>query len=183
MDRLASLEERLRPLMVAALGGDTRSYDRLLRDLSAHLRRYFARRMSDAAVVEDLFQETLLAIHRHRATWDTGRPLTVWIHAIARYKLIDHFRRSGRRATVPIDDVADFVADDRSETAEAVDRRDLETTLGVLPKRTGDMIRQVKVEGRSIAEVSAATGMSESAVKVSIHRGLKVLMARFGGQG
>jgi len=183
MDRLKVLEDRLRPLMVAALAGDAGAYDRLLRELTPYLRSYFSRRAQSslAAHVEDLVQETLLAIHRHRATYDPQRPLTAWTHAIARYKLIDLARRTGRRSSVPIDDVSDFLADERSETSEAMARRDIDVMLSGLPERTRDLIRRVKLDGQSLAQVSSATGLSETAVKVAVHRGVKTLIARFGG--
>ena len=46
-----------------------------------------------AAPAEDLVQETLIAIHSRRATYDPGQPFTAWVYGIARYKLIDEFRR------------------------------------------------------------------------------------------
>ena len=51
----------------------------------------------------------------------------------------------------------------------------LERLFGVLPGAQARAIALVKIEGLSIAEASAATGQSESLVKVNIHRGLKKL--------
>ncbi len=101
------------------------------------------------------------------------------MHAIARYKLIDHFRRSKLRTTLPLEeDAAVFAADD---AGSATDRLDVEAALSTIPPRPAELIRQVKLEGASIAEAAARTNMSESAVKVAIHRGLKALTARFSG--
>jgi len=172
-------EARLKPLMLAALAGDRAAYRLLLADLGAHLKRYFARRLSNPAAVDDLVQETLLAIHTRRDTYDPAQPLTAWVHAIARYKLIDHFRRSKLRATLPLEDDAAIFADD--DAGSATDRHDVEAALATIPARPADLIRQVKLEGASIAEAAERTGMSESAVKVAIHRGLKALTARFSG--
>lgn len=172
-------EARLKPLMLAALAGDKASYRALLGDLGVHLKRYFARRLANPAAADDLVQDTLLAIHTRRETYDPTQPFTAWVHAIARYKLIDYFRRSKLRATLPLeDDVAVFAADD---AGSATDRRDVEAALSTIPGRPAELIRQVKLEGASIAEAAARTGMSESAVKVAIHRGLKALTARFSG--
>ena len=49
-----------------------------------------------------------------------------------------------------------------------------------VPERQRLPIVHVKIEGLSVAETASLTGMSESAVKVGIHRGLKALAARFG---
>jgi len=40
----------------------------------------------------------------------------------------------------------------------------------------------MKLEGRSVAETMRLTGMSESAVKVGVHRGLKALAAKARGE-
>lgn len=173
------IEARLKPLMLAALGGDKAAYRLLLDQLGGQLRRYFTRRLSNPAAADDLVQDTLLAIHTRRDTYDPAQPLTAWVYAIARYKLIDHFRRQKLRATLPLeDDAALFAADD---AGSATDRRDVAAALATIPPRPAELIRQVKLEGVSIAEAAERTGMSESAVKVAIHRGLKALTARFSG--
>lgn len=174
-------EMRLRGLMLAALDGDAAAYRALLADLSRHLRPYFIRRLTPAfaAQAEDLVQETLLAIHARRLTYDRSRPFTAWLHAIAHHKFVDHVRRQKIRLTVPLEDDAPiFAADDATD---ATARRDLDVVLNTVPPRTGDLIRRTRVHGQSVAEAAAAHGMTETAAKVSIHRGLKSLMARFAG--
>ncbi|MDF2982355.1 MAG: sigma-70 family polymerase sigma factor [Devosia sp.] len=180
MSVTSDMEARLRALMLKALDGDAGAYRMLLEELRRTLRPYFARRLTPglAANSDDLVQDTLMAIHTRRLTYDRNQPLTAWVHAIARYKLIDHFRRSKVRATVPLEDDAALFA--RDDTGDASARMDVDTVLSSLPARRADLIRQVRLEGASIAEAAARSGMSESAVKVSIHRGLKSLADRFG---
>ena len=163
--------------MLKALAGDAASYRALLSALTPHLRAYFVRRLGNADA-EDLVQETLIAIHAKRATYDTSLPFTAWLHAIARYKLIDHFRRARLRRTLPIEEADAVFAEESTESASA--RRDVERLLATLPKARRDLVRQVKIEGLSTAEAAARTGMSESAVKVGVHRALKALSAMIG---
>ena len=86
-------ECRLRELLVQSLYGDAAAYDQFLKALSAHLRAYFRERLFQRSdEVEDLVQETLLAVHNQRHTYRSNQPLTAWVHAIARYKLIDLLR-------------------------------------------------------------------------------------------
>lgn len=174
-------ETRLRGLMLAALDGDAAAYRTLLAELGRHLRPYFTRRLTPAFAshAEDLVQETLLAIHTRRMTYDRARPFTAWLHAIAHHKFVDHVRRQSIRLTVPLDDNAPIFAPDAAEDALA--RRDLNTLLDTIPARTSDLIRRTRVDGASVAEAAAAHGISETAAKVSIHRGLKSLAARFAG--
>lgn len=179
MSDLQALEDRLRSLMLASLAGDAAAYRQLLDDLSGLLRKYFVRRLRDdlSVHVDDLVQEVLLAVHTRRMTYDPDRAFTAWAYAIARYKLVDLLRRNRQSASVPIDDVADFVAD---ETVSPQTALDLASALETLPEKTRDLIRRTKLEGRSVAETAASTGMTESAVKVAVHRGLKSLINRFG---
>jgi RNA polymerase sigma-70 factor (ECF subfamily) len=176
--RVSAAENRLRDLLVRGLAGDAPAYHAFLRELSAHLRAFLRGRLTRLPdEVEDLVQETLLAIHNQRHTYDAGQPLTAWVHAIARYKLIDLLRRrAGRDAlTDPLDDeLAVFAASD-TEAADA--RRDLSRLLERLPERQRLPIVHMKLEGLSVTETVRITGMSESAVKVGVHRGLRALAA------
>jgi RNA polymerase sigma-70 factor, ECF subfamily len=170
-------EARLRALLVQGQAGDGAAYHAFLRELAAHLRGFLRRRLAGLPDdVEDLVQETLLAVHNQRHTYDPGQPLTAWLHAIARYKLVDLFRRRARHEALhePFDET-EIVAEGDAAAAEA--RRDVMQLLGMLPDRQRLPIVHVKLEGLSVAEAAKATGMSESAVKVGVHRGLKALAA------
>ncbi len=169
---MIAAEPQYREWMLAALAGDAAAYRCLLGGLTGHLRAYYMRRVG-AATAEDLVQETLIAIHSRRATYDPGQPLTAWVYGIARYKLIDEFRREKRRAAVPLEDAGELFATDESEALAA--RRDVEKLLRTLPDAKQKLVRAVKIDGASIAEVAAQTGMSETAVKVGVHRAVKSL--------
>ena len=172
------LEDRLKALMVKGQAGDAAAWRELLSLLGGRLRVFFARRIG-VEEVEDLVQETLLAVHRRRMTYDPGQPFTAWAHAVARYKLIDHWRRSRTRQHVPIDDVADWLAAPAGEAPAA--RLDLDRVLELLPTRQRDLVRDVKLEGLSLAEAGRRMGVSEGAAKVALHRALKSLTERVRG--
>jgi RNA polymerase sigma-70 factor, ECF subfamily len=172
-------EERLRRLLVRGLAGDAGAYHAFLRDLGAHLRAFLRKRLARLPdEVEDLVQETLIAVHNQRHTYDTAQPLTAWLHAIARYKLVDLLRQRARRDVLndPLDDDSDVLASSDADAADA--RRDVAKLLDTLPDRQRLPIVHVKLEGRSVAETAQLTGMSESAVKVGVHRGMKALAAK-----
>lgn len=179
MDRLeqASIkEQRLRSLLLQGHAGDEAAYSTFLQEMSAHLRAFLRRRLTRLPdEVEDLVQESLLAIHNQRHTYDPAQPVTAWVHAIARYKLIDFLRRRSLREDCidALDDVDELIG--ASDTAAEDARRDLATLLEQLPERQRLPIQHVKIEGLTVAQTSRLTGLSESAVKIGIHRGLKVL--------
>jgi RNA polymerase sigma-70 factor (ECF subfamily) len=169
---LIAQEAQYRDWMLAALMGDAGAYRKLLEGLTRHLRSYYARRL-DPAAAEDAVQETLIAVHTRRATYDPALPFTAWVYGIARYKLIDEYRRHRRRATVPLDEAADLFSHD--ETEETIARRDVTRLLDRLPPAKRQLVKDIKLEGVSVAEAAKRTGMSESSVKVTVHRALKSL--------
>ncbi len=174
-------ESELKALMLRSLEGDAAAYRRLLQGLRERLISYFGRRLqADPTQAEDLVQETLIAIHAKRATFDPAQPLTAWVYAIARYKLVDHYRRSGRRSFTPIEDEDGLFVEDESAAADA--RHDLARGLAGIPERTRDLLVSVKLHQESIADVALRTGMSQSAVKVAVHRGFNKLTARLRGE-
>jgi len=167
-------EARLKALMLRGLAGDAAAQSALLSAMSGYLRGYFGRRLgAGAADVEDLVQDTLLAIHLKRAAYDPTQPFTPWAYAVARYKLIDHFRRQGVRRAVPLEDAGDLFATENPE--EGAVRRDVERLLATLPERQRKLVVDVRLEGHSMEEAAQRAGMTVTAVKVSVHRALKAL--------
>jgi RNA polymerase sigma factor (sigma-70 family) len=154
-------------LMRAAQAGNGGAYGRLLEEVGAWLRRYYMRRLP-LSMVDDATQDTLIAIHEKRHTYDPARPFEPWLTAVARYKWIDRLRMLKRTATevlteeVPVED---------HETA-VISATILEELLRQLKPAQSQVIRLVKIEGYSVEEASARTGQSISLVKVNIHRGL-----------
>jgi RNA polymerase sigma-70 factor (ECF subfamily) len=181
MSENSATEARMRDLLLRGMAGDGAAYHAFLKELSAHLRAYFRRRLIRLPDdVEDLVQEALLAVHNHRHTYEADQPLTPWVHAIARYKLVDLLRRRADRDALhePLDDeLAVFAA---ADTDAAIARRDVLKLLDQLPARQRLPIRLMKIDGLSVVEAARAAGMSESAVKVGVHRGLKALAKLIG---
>lgn len=169
-------ESGLKRLWLRAQAGDERAYREALVQISGRLRSFFGRRLASLPdEVEDLVQETLIALHLQRGTFDPSSPVTAWVHAIARHKLVDLWRRRGRREALheSLDDL-----DERNHPVvpeEQTARRDLAVLLNTLPLAQQQAIALIKVEGLSVAEASARSGVSASALKVQVHRGLKRL--------
>jgi RNA polymerase sigma factor (sigma-70 family) len=164
--------ERWGRLMIAAQAGERQAYERLLRELDAWLRRYYARRLPRPAA-EDATQETLLAIHAKRHTYAPSRSFGAWVMAIARHKWIDRLREASRFRLVSLDD--EVPVEDQGEAA--ISAAALDNLLGQLKPSQSSVIRLVKLKGLSIARASDATGQSAALVKINIHRGLKKMAA------
>ncbi|MBV9290234.1 MAG: sigma-70 family RNA polymerase sigma factor [Hyphomicrobiales bacterium] len=166
-------------MMKAGMAGDERTYRRLLEDISrfvrAMARSAFNRARMGDAEVEDAVQETLLAIHLKRHTWDMGQKLGPWVSAIARHKIIDAMRRRGGRRIEPIEAFQDFIAAPAEEDPHALS--DAKKLLITLPPRQRDIVQSISLDGQSIAATAARLSMTEVAVRVALHRALKALAA------
>ena len=171
-------EAELSRLLRAAIAGDERAYADFLHRIASVVRGFARRKIVQGGVdPEDVVQETLLAIHVKRHTWRDDAPVLPWVYAIARFKLIDAFRRRGRRIEIEIDDIAETFAEPEAET---VSERDINRALDGLPPAQRSVVSAVSVEGRSIGETAAKFGITETAVRVSLHRGLVAIARRFG---
>ena len=137
--------------MRAANAGDEIAYRRLLEALAPVLRqivrRGFTRSGFGNGDVEDVVQETLLAIHLKRQTWDD--------------------------VELPIDDFLDVLP--AEIPSESLSSRDAERLLSVLSGRQRDVVRAISIEGMSAREAADRFRISEGAVRVALHRGLSAL--------
>jgi RNA polymerase sigma factor (sigma-70 family) len=175
---VANDEASFRQLMLASLDGDALATRALLAGLVPVLRGYYSRRVRSDADIEDIVQDTLIAVHTRRASYDPTRPFAPWLFAVARHKMVDHHRRA--RIHLALDDVAEIESED--DFASAVTARlDIETGLAALGAKQAAVIRATRIDGASVAEVAAREGLSESDVKVSVHRGIKAMTKRIFG--
>jgi RNA polymerase sigma-70 factor (ECF subfamily) len=159
-------------LMAAAQNGHGGAYRRLLGEVSVWLTRYFGRRLPPGDV-DDAVQETLLAIHRRRHTYDPHYPLGPWLAAIAKHKWVDQLRSLGRRPTEQLSENLSIADHETAVVSSSV----LANLLEELRPAQAQAILLVKVQGYSIEDASRETGLSPSAVKMNIHRGLVRLTA------
>ena len=163
--------------MRAANAGDEIAYRRLLEALAPLLRHVVQRGFTHSGFgncdVEDVVQETLLAIHLKRQTWNEGEAITPWVTAIARHKLIDSLRRRGRHVELPIDDFIDVLP--AEIPTERLSSRDAERLLSALSDRQRDVVHAISIEGMSAREAADRFRISEGAVRVALHRGLSAL--------
>jgi RNA polymerase sigma-70 factor (ECF subfamily) len=182
-ESLRRREIGLQALFLSGLKGNQADYGSFLRELGTHLRGFLrARLQRQPDELEDLLQEILLAVHNGRQTYQSDQPLTAWVFAIARYKLADFYRSRSRHDGLndSIDDAEELFAEPCLEPAQA--SRDLDKLLEELPDKQRLPIRHVKLDGLSVAQTAQLTGLSESAVKIGVHRGLKALAAMIRGK-
>lgn len=171
-------ETELAHLMNAADAGDERAYREFLSQSGRLVNEFVRRRVRNGSVdPADIVQETLLAIHLKRHTRRRDVPVTPWLYAIARYKLIDALRQRGRRMETGIDAVAEVAAEPQREELRD---REIEGALNELAPGQRAVVAALSVRGHTVREAADDLGMKESAVRVAFHRGLAVVAAKLG---
>lgn len=175
------LEETLSAAMVAAQAGDARAYRALLQGCMPVIAVTARAQGVRGAAVEDAVQETLLTVHRARASYDPARPFLPWLRAIAKRRAIDIVRRESRRPVETHDPLAyERRADaDSPAPGDGLDARERDACLfgavAALPEGQRQAVEHLALNERSLAETAALTGRSKGALKVNLHRALKAL--------
>ncbi len=168
-------------MMRAANCGDAGAYERLLGEVACVLRTAVSRRLSrlgfGTSEVEDVVQEVLLAIHAKRHTWVESRPLLPWITAITRYKTLDTARRLIRQRRLhvetPVEDWSDWLGQDNPDPDRTLAQA--ERALTTLSQREQGVVQAVAIDGETIRGAAGRLAISEGAVRVALHRGLRRL--------
>ncbi len=174
-------------MMAAAQAGDRRAYEDLLRECLPLLRQICRARLRDATEAEDAVQDTLLTIHRARASYDTSRPFRPWLVAITERRALDRIRARGRRSgrEAALDLAAELAAPEGSaDAALDADRAaaKLRDAVQELPESQRTALGLTKLQDLTLQEASARSGMSVGAIKVATHRAMQTLRRRLTGQ-
>lgn len=180
----AEQEHQSASWMRLAQTGDQVAYASLLVMLTPVVRQFARQRLGAVPWVDDVVQETLLAVHSARHTWDGRRPFAPWFYAIASNRLIDVLRRERRIATREVG--SDLEVDYATTPSAGAERNDIDVerihaAVAALPEKQRQVIEGLKFEDRSVREVAGRLRMSESAVKVTAHRGYRALRRLLGG--
>lgn len=176
----SSEEERWSEWMTRAQDGDRLAYEKLMTELVSAIEGFVLRRFGRGGtsdLVEECVQESLLAIHRARHTYDPARRFRPWLLTIVRHKAIDLLRRDRARHHSPLSEAGP------GSEAHAFDdpsrRLDAATVLESLDPKYRSALISTKLEGRSIEEAASRAGVSVPAMKTRVHRGIRALQKHF----
>jgi RNA polymerase sigma-70 factor (ECF subfamily) len=152
------------------LGADPDGFARFYREALPRVYGYFLYRCGGSAVIaEDLTQETFLAaVAELKRGRQVETPLA-WIHGIARHKLIDHYRRTGRSERVIAGD--ELVEGELPMPADDESREATAAALGRVPAAQRAALVLRHVDGFSVPEVAEMLGRSVEAVESLLARG------------
>ncbi|WP_373322367.1 sigma-70 family RNA polymerase sigma factor [Methylobacterium thuringiense] len=175
------LEDTLSAAMTAAQAGDAEAYRDLLRACMPVIAAAARAKGIRGEAVEDVVQDTLMTVHRARASYDPARPFLPWLRAIAQRRAVDLMRHQGRRPKEAHDPIAyESRADEGLPAAgDGLEARDRDSRLAkavaALPDGQRQAVEHLSLREHSLAEAAALTGRSTGALKVNLHRALKAL--------
>jgi len=171
--RFAEDEARWREWMTAAQAGDREAYRKLLEDVSAAIRAYLLRKLGDVPILDDCVQDCLLGIHRARHSYDAGRPFRPWMFAIVHHKAVDTLRRGAVRKERETDAQQEALPGSHAPGPQRERAIDARRALEGLDERFREALVLTKFYGFSIEEAAARSGVSATAMKTRVHRGLR----------
>ena len=166
--RFSADEMRWAQLMFSAQAGNEGDYRQLLSEISEVVGRYLRARLGGYDFIEDCVQEVLISVHQARHTYDSRRAFRPWLFAIVRRRAIDAMRRGQvrRREQQSSESALDSkVAGPDSEVVGG------QLLLG-LPEGLQQALVLTKIHGMTSSEAALALSISESALKVRVHRAM-----------
>lgn len=164
-------------LIARAKRGDADAVSALYQAYVNAIFRYIAYRVESVMVAEDLTADVFLRMVRDIPHYDDrGHPFGVWLFAIARNRIRDHYRAKHHRTHVelgehhPSDDTDPF-----DTLAQREERAQLRHALAQLPPDYQDVLILRYMHNLSYADVARILGKSELALRTIQHRALKAL--------
>ncbi len=169
-------------LMAAVRDGDASCLGELFDRHSERLCGYLTRVTQDAELSRDLVQDVFLRVLKYRRTYRDGGKFSSWLYAIAHNTVNRHFGKHATGATViPIDDVAMRIESGESSpfarAAAEEERRYLQQAFAELPVEKREILTLGMIERTPYKQIAQILNLSESAVKVRVHRAVKELRA------
>jgi RNA polymerase sigma-70 factor (ECF subfamily) len=159
-------------LMERVQQGDADAYRALLDEVGPALRGFLARRTRDVADLQDVYQDTFLALHRARHTYEPGRSFDAWFFGIARHVAVTHFRRSAARTRREV--LGDGPASAVAGAEDGLEWR-LRRALDRLPPAQKEALQLLRIRGLTADEAAEAANTTAGAIKVRAHRAFKTL--------
>ena len=166
-------------LVQRAIDGDADAFASLFRLTLPSVYRYLYGRCGDAALAEDLAQDSYLRAMRaiQRSFKGKSSDFLAWMIRIARNRFLDHVKSGRVRWEVVVDELPVTFAKGNPETEAlaTVQGENLRRALARLTEEQQEIVLMRFFQGLQIAEVAGATGRTEGAVKALQFRALRAL--------
>ena len=169
-------EQCWKNLMISAKAGNEKDYRQLLSELSNVIYNFLRSRFGNHHFIEDCVQETLIAIHQARHTYAARRPFRPWLFTIVRHKAIDTLRKQNTRQKITSQYKGEQeILSQPNQQSEAESEMIRGRLLDSLSVEHREVLVLTKIIGFSVAETAEKLGISQSLVKVRVHRAIRKL--------
>jgi len=129
---------------------------------------------------EEIAMDAFVKVYRSLGRFRNESRFTTWLYRIVHNESVSALRKK-QPETVPLDDqlVENFSEDEINENVSALDeqqqQRLIRHALGKLSPEDNLLVTLFYIDDQSVGEISEITGMSQSNVKVRLHRTRKKL--------
>ena len=177
-------------LMLAYAAGDAGAFDRLYARHRGGVYRYLLRHVGNAGTVDELFQDVWMNAIRARATYAPTAKFATWIYTLARHRLVDHWRASGRVRVDSLDDdgddgtgaLVDAIPGSRVDEPETrvearAARERIDAAISALPPAQRDAFLLHVEAGLSLGEIAALAGVPAETIKSRLRYAYRRLRA------
>jgi RNA polymerase sigma-70 factor (ECF subfamily) len=182
-------------LVKAIRQGQGESITWLVERYSPRLYRYLVRLVGEAALAEDILQDTWLRVVERLDRYDTSKPFVAWVFAVARHRAIDALRQRGRQTQLlgrraeprktengdrldPVEQLAAGGPSPLERLTEAETEEQVAEAFKRLPPHYREVLTLRFHEEMGLEEIARLLGMPLSTVKTRVQRGLVLLRQR-----
>lgn len=165
-----------------AQGGDKRAYATLLREILPYIRSILAGGLANQDWIDDIAQDVLVSVHKSLSTYSPDMPFHPWLRAIVQFRRTDFLRKHYKNRDLKdgVQSNAEIFGHSVTNPTSAGELKDIQNALDDLPAKQKQIIEKIKIQGYSTKEVADQMGMTDSAVKVSVHRAINKLKDKLG---
>ena len=163
-----------------ARAGDRDAFSVLVLAYQSSIRSFLARTIPNADDVFELAQDVFLEAYRHLERFDPNRDFGAWLRGIARYRAIDHLRKTRSRRKNEIGEVDSFVMEWQAAALESMtDAEDepledhlvaLRNCVGKLKDKAGKLLAMRYFRNMSTPSIAQKIGRTEGAVRIALMR-------------
>jgi RNA polymerase sigma-70 factor (ECF subfamily) len=151
--------------------GNKNSYKQFLTEVQPFIKSVIYNKVNNTIIIDDILQDTLLAIHNSLHTYDSARNAKSWISVIAKNKALDYLK-SNQHKLSQAQDIASLKIESDKLNSNNID---IEKAMQQVSIKQQEIIVKMKVEGKTAKQTALELEMTESAVKTAAHRAYKLI--------
>ncbi len=156
-------------LMAKIQKGDEEAYRQFLNEIGPILFNFVRRRVFNREMVQDVYQEVLLTLHKARFTYEPSRPLGPWLFTVARNSILDALGKNRKFAEREV--LTEVLPETGEMARDGSLGDDLYQALNSLPELNRQAVELLKLRGLSLSDAAKELGISVAVLKVRAHRG------------